>query len=101
MIRSYADKITEKIFKGEELSRKELKKLGELDLAKAQQRLAILNQATEKDLLSLHSLYYHKLKGSDFFSIDADSRKSKWRIVFAWMDETLTDVCLVQIGDTH
>ena len=101
VIKSYADKLAEKILKGEKLSRKEVKALGDLDLDKAQQRLAIFDQSTEKDLLTAQALHYHKLKGSSFYSIDADSRKSRWRIVFAWADETLTDVSLVQIGDTH
>ena len=55
----------------------------------------------EKDLLTLHSLHYHKLHGTGRYSIDANSRNSKWRITFAWVDQALTDVSLVKIEDTH
>ena len=55
----------------------------------------------EKDLLTLHSLHYHKLHGTGRNSIDANSRNSKWRITFAWADQALTDVSLVKIEDTH
>lgn len=55
----------------------------------------------EKDLLTLHSLHYHKLHGTGRYSIDANSRNSKWRITFAWADQALTDVSLVKIEDTH
>jgi len=34
-------------------------------------------------------------------SIDANSRRSKWRITFAWKNEQLSDVELVKIEDTH
>ena len=54
-----------------------------------------------KDLLTLHSLHYHKLHGTGRYSIDANSRNSKWRITFAWVDQALTDVSLVKIDDTH
>lgn len=54
-----------------------------------------------KDLLTLHSLHYHKLHGTGRYSIDANSRNSKWRITFAWADQALTDVSLVKIEDTH
>jgi plasmid maintenance system killer protein len=101
VIRSFADPTTGKIFRGEELSRKEEKRFGGLRLGKAQERLAILNQATERDLLGLHSLHYHKLHGSGRYSIDADSRNSPWRITFTWSNEELTDLELVRIEDTH
>ena len=101
MIRSFADEVTRKIFDGEELDRKEKKHFGDLRIDKAQERLAVLNQATEKDLLSLHSLHYHALRGTRRYSIDANSRTSKWRITFAWVDENLKNVELVKIEDTH
>jgi plasmid maintenance system killer protein len=101
VIRSFSDPTAEKVFLGEKLSRKEEKALGGLKIEKAQERLAILNQATERDLLNLGSLNYHKLHGTGRYSIDADSRKSKWRITFAWSNDELSDVELVKIEDTH
>lgn len=101
MIRSFADPTTEKIFLGIGLTRKEEKQFGGLRIDKAQERLAILNQATERDLLSLYSLHYHKLHGQGRYSIDANSRNSKWRITFAWANDELADVELVEIEDTH
>jgi plasmid maintenance system killer protein len=101
VIRSFSNKLTEKIFRAEPLDRKEAKAIGDLRIEKAQERLLILNQATERDLLSLKSLHYHKLHGTDRYSIDANSRSSKWRITFSWLDEKLADVQLVKIEDTH
>lgn len=101
MIVSFADSLTEKIFFGEKLTRKEMRSIGDLNLAKAQERLAVLNQATESDLLSLSVLHYHALRGSGRYSIDAASRRSKWRITFRWKDQKLSDVELVKIEDTH
>jgi plasmid maintenance system killer protein len=101
VIRSFADSVTEKLFRGDELTRKEMKGLGDLRMEKAQERLAILNQSSERDLLNLRSLSYHKLHGEGRYSIDANSRSSKWRITFAWANEELTDVQLVRIEDTH
>ena len=101
VIRSFADEAAQKIFRGEKLTRKEQKRLGGLRVGKAQERLAILNQASEKDLLTLQSLHYHKLHGEGRYSIDANSRNSKWRITFAWANDELTDVELVKIQDTH
>ena len=102
LIRSFATQTTEKIFRGENLTRKEEKQFGGLRIDKAQERLAVLNQATERDLLTLQALHYHKLHGSGSrYSIDANSRNSKWRITFTWADEELTDVELVEIEDTH
>ncbi|RYD19652.1 MAG: hypothetical protein EOP88_18140 [Verrucomicrobiaceae bacterium] len=101
VIRSFADEATEKVFRGDKLTRKEEKRLGGLRLEKAQERLAILNQATERDLLILQSLHYHKLHGGNRYSVDANSRTSKWRITFSWANEELTDVELVLIEDTH
>ena len=101
MIESFVDEITRKIFEGEELSRKDLKRLGDLRIDKAQERLHVLNQASERDLLSLRSLHYHRLHGLRRYSIDADSRHSKWRITFEWSHEHLKNVSLVRIEDTH
>jgi hypothetical protein len=42
-----------------------------------------------------------RLIGSGRSSIDADSRKSKWRITFTWENDEAKDVCLVKIEDTH
>lgn len=101
MIASFADSATEKIYRGETLTQKESRKLGGLDVDKAQERLAVLNQASERDLLALPVLHYHALRGTKRYSIDANSRRSKWRITFAWKDENLCDVELVKIEDTH
>jgi plasmid maintenance system killer protein len=101
VIRSFADTTTEKLFLGEELSRKEIKKLGTLNPVKAFERLAILNEADEKSLLRLPAFHYHKLNGTSKYSIDADSRKSPWRITFQWENQEMKDVELVRIEDTH
>ena len=55
---------TEKLFFGEELSRKKSNKLGILNPVKAFERLAILNEADEKSLQLIPALHYHKLKGT-------------------------------------
>jgi plasmid maintenance system killer protein len=101
MIKSFADSITEKIFLGVDLTKKEARHLGDIRLDKAQERLVILHHSSEKDLLTLHSLRYHKLHGTKRYSIDANTRASRWRITFAWADQELTDVSLVKIEDTH
>ena len=101
MILSFSDDATEKIFNEESLTRKELKKLGGLNIDKAKSRLMILNRSNEKSLLSLGNLCYHSLSGTDRYSIDANSRKSKWRITFTWENDNHTDVQLVKIEDTH
>lgn len=101
MIESFADELTRKIFEGEEFSRKDLKRFGDLRIDKAQERLHVSNQASEKDLMALRSLHYHRLQGLRRYSIDADSRRSKWRITFEWSDEHLKNVTLVRIEDTH
>lgn len=101
VIRSFADAVTEKLFLGETLSRKESNKLGSLDLTRAFERLSILNEADEKSLLLLPALHYHKLKRTSKYSIDADSRKSPWRITFQWEDSEMKNVELVRIEDTH
>lgn len=100
MILSFSDKTTEKIFKGVELTRKEIRALGQLNFDKAYDRLEALHFATEKILLNLVTLHYHRL-GSGRYSIDADSRRSPWRITFEWDNDELTDVKLVKIEDTH
>lgn len=101
IIKSFADSLTEKIYRGENLTRKEAKLLGDIRIDKAQERLVILHHSSEKDLLTLHSLHYHKLHGTKKYSIDANARTSKWRITFAWTNQELTDVSLVRIEDTH
>lgn len=101
VIRSFADKATEKIFLGEALSRKESNKFGTLNTIKAFERLAILNEADEKSLLLIPALHYHKLKGTSKYSIDAESRNSRWRITFQWENAEMKNVELVRIEDTH
>ncbi len=101
MIKSFADSTTETIFLGAKLSRKESAKLGSLNIVKACERLAMLDAADEKALLLTPFLHYHKLKGTNRFSIDADSRKSPWRITFQWENAEMKDVQLVRIEDTH
>jgi plasmid maintenance system killer protein len=101
VIRSFADTLTEKLFLGETLSRKESNKLGSLDPIKAYERLAVLNESDEKFLLRLPVLHYHKLKGTSKYSIDADTRKSPWRITFQWENSEMKNVELVKIEDTH
>jgi len=101
VIESFADRITEKIFRGDELNRKELQSLGTMNIEKAFERLAILNRADERTLRQIPYLYYHSLHGTSRYSIDAYSRKSKWRITFLWKDEEMTDVLLVRLEDTH
>ncbi len=100
MIRSFSDRTTEKIFGHQELTRKEVRAYGQLNFQKAYDRLQVLHLATERDLLAAVSLHYHRL-GKGRYSINADSRKSPWRITFEWENEELTDVALVKIEDTH
>jgi len=100
VIRSFSDTIAEKIFHNQELTRKEIRSSGKLDLQKAYERLRVLHFSTEKDLLCAVSLKYHGL-GGNRYSIDANSRRSPWRINFEWDNEELTDVRLVKIEDTH
>ena len=101
VIKSFADSTTETIFLGGKLSRKESGRLGSLNTIKAYERLAMLNEADEKALLLSPFLHYHKFKGTTRFSIDADSRKSPWRITFRWENAEMKDVQLVKIEDTH
>ena len=70
-------------------------------MEKAETRLDQLDSAEEKDLLLAAHLFYHNLKGTKRYSIDADSRKSPWRITFVWEDDEMKDVRLVKIEDTH
>lgn len=101
VIKSFADTVTEKLFLGEELSRKELNKFGTLNPVKAFERLATLNESDEKTLLLIPAFHYHKLKGTSKYSIDADSRKSPWRITFQWENGEMKNVEFVRIEDTH
>ena len=101
MTKSFSDSTTERIFNGEPLSRKELKKLGTINLIKAQERLSVLHASSERELLILSMLFYHKLQGTTRFSIDANSRRSPWRITFEWENDEMKDVRLVSIEDTH
>ena len=101
MIKSFGDKLTEKIFSVEKLTKQERKQIGSLKVEKAETRLDQLDTAEEKDLLLAPHLFYHNLKGTNRYSIDAESRKSPWRITFAWEDDEMKDVLLVKIEDTH
>ena len=74
------------------------KKSGERIYDKHPKQAAILNEANEKFLLLIPVLHYHKLKGTTKYSIDADSRKSPWRIIFRWEGQ---DAYHVQITDYH
>jgi plasmid maintenance system killer protein len=76
VIKSFGDQLTEKIFSGEKLTTKERKQIGALKVEKAETRLDQLDTAEEKDLLRAPHLFYHHLKGTHRYSIDADSRKS-------------------------
>lgn len=101
VIKSFRDKLTEKVFSGEKLTIKERKLLGSLKLEKAEARMDQLDSAEEKDLLLAPHLHYHHLTGTGRYSIDADSRKSPWRITFEWEGDEMTNVILVKIEDTH
>lgn len=101
MIKSFSCEITEKLFNGEALKRKEANKLGSCDLRKARERLEALNTATEKDLRMLVSFHYHRIGGTEYFSIDT-KRNSNWRILFQWSNDEMSDVKLVRITpETH
>ena len=97
VLKSFAAPLTEKLFSGSEITRKEANRLGTLNPVKAFERLAILNEADEKSLLLIPALHYHKLKGTSQHSIDADSRKSPWRITFQWENAEMKNVELVRI----
>ena len=101
MIKSFSNELTRKIYTGETLTKKERKQIGSLKINKAQERLTILNDATENNLLTAPSLHYHSLHGTEKYSIDADSRNSPWRITFQWENEDMVNVECVRIEDTH
>ncbi len=101
VIKSFSDLTTKKIYLGDVLSKKDRKKIGSLNIEKAKERLMVLASANEKRLMMASHLHYHSLHGSQRFSIDADSRRSPWRITFLWDDEEMVDVLFVQIEDTH
>ena len=101
VILSFADTLTEKLFLGLELTRKETKQIGNLNTVKTFERLAILNEADEKSLLLIPFLHYPKLHGTKKFSIDADSRKSPWRITFQWENAEMKNVEIVKVEDAH
>ena len=101
MIKSFSTRVCEKIFLGLALSKKERKSVGVLNLEKSKRRLEMLDEATEKDLLLMPAMKYHKLQGTDRYSIDADKRNSPWRITFSWENEELQDVEFVKVEDTH
>jgi plasmid maintenance system killer protein len=101
VIKSFADITTETLFLGIQPSRKELKKLGGLNLKKVFERLSQLDAADEKTLLPTPALHYHLLQGTRRYSIDADARNSPWRITFEWDNAEMKDVQLVKIEDTH
>jgi len=101
MIKSFSCKITEKLFNGEALRRKEINELGSCDLERVIIVLTRLNQMNEHDLITAISYHYHKIQGGNFYSIDT-KRNSKWRILFQWDNEELTDVKLVRLTtETH
>jgi len=103
MIRSFSNEATAKIFYGEELTRKEARKLGSLDIIKAKEVLAILDNVEERHLLTpeFKRFHYHSLKGSPRYSLDVNGRRSKWRATFQWENEDKIHVELVLIEDTH
>jgi plasmid maintenance system killer protein len=63
--------------------------------------MMMLATADEKRLLMAVYLHYHALRGTGRYSIDADSRRSPWRITFAWSGDEMVDVELVTIENTH
>ena len=67
-------------------------KLGTFNPVKAFELLAILNEADEKSPLLNPALHYHKFQGASKYSIDADSRKSPWRITFQWENLEMKNV---------
>jgi len=101
VIKSFSDQATKKLFLGETLNQKEHRAFGAMNVQKAAERLFLLDSSDEKALLTAPALHYHKLHGSNRYSIDADSRKSKWRITFTWENDEATDVRLVKIENTH
>lgn len=101
MIKGFACKLTEKLYNGEPLRRKEINSFGDCDLCKALERLNVLNEATERDLKMLISFRYHRIGGTPYFSIDT-KRNSAWRILFQWDNDEMCDVKLVKLTtETH
>ena len=100
MVKSFVDRVTEKIFMGEELTSKEKRAYGDLKVDKAQRALTFLDKATEKELLT-SPFYYHSLHGTDRYSIDVNGRRSKWRATFRWENGEKKDVEMVLIEVTH
>lgn len=100
MIKSFADVLTEKIFKGESLSSRELRTLGNLRIGKVYERLNALDHFNERDLMMASSYHYHTLNNGRY-SIDANARNLPWRITFQWENDEMTNVELVKIEDTH
>ncbi len=80
---------------------REANRLRSLNPVKAFERLAVLNEADEKALRLIPALHDHRLKGTSNYSIDADSRKSPWRITFQWENSEMNHVELVKVEDTH
>jgi plasmid maintenance system killer protein len=74
VIKNFGDKLTKKIFSGEKLTKKERKQIGALVVEKAETRLDQLDTAEEKDLLLAPHLFYHHLKGTNRYSIDAHKK---------------------------
>ena len=101
MINSFANEVTRKIFLNLPLTRKEIRKFGSLNIEKTTNRLQVLDLSDERDLILAMHLYYHALSGTRRYSIDANSRRSIWRITFEWADGNRTDVEAVLIEDTH
>ena len=101
MIKSFSSPLAEKMFYGDSLTKKERMVVGSLNTGKAADRLRQLHTADEKTLLTAPYLHYHKLRGTTRYSIDADSRRSPWRITFCWENEELKNVELVRIEDPH
>lgn len=101
VLKSFSDALTEKIFNGDKLTKKERKKVGALNLLKAMERLILLDLSAEKYLMLHGGSRYHSLSASNRYSIDADARNSPWRITFQWENEEMINVELVEIEDTR
>jgi addiction module HigA family antidote len=57
MIKSFSSTVTEKIFNGDALTKKDRKSIGSLNVAKAQERLVQLNTADQKVLLKIEDTH--------------------------------------------
>lgn len=97
MIRGFKCKTTQQLWEGEVISQRKRNKFGDLDWVKALENLNIINELNEKELMSIPSLRYHTLNDGRF-SVDV-RRRSKWRIIFQWIDEERSDCELVRISD--